>query len=301
MNRSSVRFRQAAQKKPSTPVGGFSVVQGRCGERDPRQKNGVQKLRIEIDEHDHTLARLVTEVNPALIQAKGIGAISTVDLLIAAGDNPERITGEAAFATLCGACPLPASSGKITRHRLNRAGNRTANCALHRITVVRLHTDPRTRAYAAPRRATGKSTHEILRFLKRAIVREVYHLTCSPTRPSPSTPTNSDRYATPPTSPSRPPRETCTGPWPRCPTSNAATPPTTRGPPPTSTTSPTTNNQLTQHRSIPHLRRASLVSLGGRVAMYGALTLARCNMECDLWGVCAPVTSFPAYRRTCKA
>lgn len=143
----------------------------------------VQQLRLEIDEHDHTLARLVTEVNPALMQAKGIGVVSAADLLIAAGDNPDRITGEAAFAALCGASPVPASSGKITRHRLNRGGNRNANCALHRIAIVRLHTDPRTRDYAARRRAAGKSSKEVLRCLKRAIAREVYHLLTHPPEP----------------------------------------------------------------------------------------------------------------------
>lgn len=142
----------------------------------------VQQLRTEIDEHDRTLADLVARVNPALIQAKGVGIVSAADLLIAAGDNPDRITGEAAFAALCGTSPVPASSGKITRHRLNRGGNRNANCALHRIAIVRLHTDPRTRAYAASRTAAGKTSKEILRCLKRAIAREVYHLLTDPPR-----------------------------------------------------------------------------------------------------------------------
>lgn len=140
----------------------------------------VQQLRTEIDEHDRTLADLVKRVNPALIQAKGVGIVSAADLLIAAGDNPKRITGEAAFAALCGTSPVPASSGKITRHRLNRGGNRNANCALHRIAIVRLHTDPRTRTYAASRSAAGKTSKEILRCLKRAIAREVYHLLTDP-------------------------------------------------------------------------------------------------------------------------
>ena len=140
----------------------------------------VQQLRTEIDAHDQTLAGLVARVNPALIQTKGVGVVSAAALLIAAGDNPDRITGEAAFAALCGACPVPASSGKITRHRLNRGGNRNANCALHRIAVVRLHTDQRTRDYAASRRAAGKTSKEILRCLKRAIAREVYHLLTNP-------------------------------------------------------------------------------------------------------------------------
>lgn len=143
----------------------------------------VQQLRAEIDEHDQALAGLVTRVNPSLLQATGIGVISAADLLITAGDNPDRINSEAAFAALCGASPIPASSGQITRHRLNRGGNRSANCALHRIAIVRLHTDPRTRAYATRKKATGKTTKDILRCLKRAIAREVYHLITNPPTP----------------------------------------------------------------------------------------------------------------------
>ncbi len=75
------------------------------------------------------------------------------------------------------------ASGQITRHRLNRGGNRSANCALHRIAIVRLHTDPRTRAYATRKKATGKTTKDILRCLKRAIAREVYHLITNPPTP----------------------------------------------------------------------------------------------------------------------
>ena len=143
----------------------------------------VQQLRIETDAHEQTLDDLVTRVNPALLQAKGVGVICAADPLIAAGENPDRISSEAAFAALCGACPVPASSGKITRHRLNRGGNRHANRALHRVAVVRLHTDQRTRDYTASRRAAGKTSKEILRCLKRAIAREVYHLLTNPPEP----------------------------------------------------------------------------------------------------------------------
>lgn len=143
----------------------------------------VQALCAEIDQHDATLATLVDRANRALTQAKGIGVICAADLLIAAGDNPDRIRSEAAFAALCGTSPVPASSGKTIRHRLNRGGNRSANRALHRIAVVRLHSDPRTREYAARKRAAGKSTAEILRCLKRAIAREVHHLLSHPPAP----------------------------------------------------------------------------------------------------------------------
>lgn len=140
----------------------------------------VHALHREIDEHDHQLDALVRTLNPALLQAKGIGVIGAAQLLITAGDNADRIHSEAAFAMLCGACPIPASSGKTTRFRLNRGGDRQANSALHRIAVVRLHCDPRTRAYATRRRSEGKTSSEILRCLKRAIAREVYHLITKP-------------------------------------------------------------------------------------------------------------------------
>lgn len=140
----------------------------------------IQHLEDEIQDHDKTLSGLVTQINPALIQTTGIGVVCAADLLITAGGNPDRITSEGAFAALCGTSPVPASSGKTIRHRLNRGGNRTANCALHRIAVVRLHTDQRTRAYAARQKAAGRTSKEILRCLKRSIAREVYHLLVNP-------------------------------------------------------------------------------------------------------------------------
>jgi transposase len=94
--------------------------------------------------------------------------------LIVAGDNPERLRSEASFASLCGASPVEASSGKIVRHRLNRGGNRDANRALHMICMVRMGSDRRTQEYVARRTAQGKSKREILRCLKRYVAREVY-------------------------------------------------------------------------------------------------------------------------------
>jgi transposase len=88
-------------------------------------------------------------------------------LLIAAGDNPERLKSEASFAHLCGVAPIPASSGKIVRHRLNRHGNRDANRALYMIALGRMSRDERTRTYVAWRTAEGKSKKEIIRCLKR--------------------------------------------------------------------------------------------------------------------------------------
>jgi transposase len=112
--------------------------------------------------------------------ACGIGVDSASALLITAGDNPERMRSESAFASLCGASPIEASSGRTVRHRLNRGGDRQANSALWRIAMIRLNTDPRTQAYAARRRADGKTEREILRCLKRHIARGIYRLLTDP-------------------------------------------------------------------------------------------------------------------------
>ena len=93
---------------------------------------------------------------------------------MAAGDNPARLCSDAAFAALCGVSPLPASSGKTNRHRLNRGGNRQANATVHRVVVVRRR-DEQTKAYAARRMEEGRSKPEIMRCLKRFIAREVFH------------------------------------------------------------------------------------------------------------------------------
>lgn len=139
-----------------------------------------QQLNQEITAYDTDLARLIKMVNPALVQARGIEKITAAQLLITAGDNPERLHSEAAFAMLCGASPLPASSGKTNRYRLNRGGDRAANSALHQIAIVRMATDPETRDYVQRRTAEGKTKKDILRCLKRAIAREVFHLITNP-------------------------------------------------------------------------------------------------------------------------
>jgi len=131
-----------------------------------------QQLDAEIASHQADLTHLVRAVNPALLQAKGIGVVTAAQLLVTAGDNPDRIGSEASFAMLCGAAPIPASSGKTNRYRLNRGGDRAANSALHQIAIVRLATDPTTRAYAAKRTTEGKTKKDILRCLKRAIARQ---------------------------------------------------------------------------------------------------------------------------------
>jgi transposase len=101
-------------------------------------------------------------------------------LLVTAGDNPQRMRSEAAFANLCASAPIPASSGKTTRHRLNRGGDRRANHALWRIAMVRMSHDPRTRDHVERRTAEGKTKKEIMRCLKRYIAREVYGAIINP-------------------------------------------------------------------------------------------------------------------------
>jgi transposase len=111
---------------------------------------------------------------PGLLSLYGIGSHTAALLLVAAGDHPERLRSEAAWAHLCGAAPIPASSGKTVRRRLNPGGDRQANHALWRIVFTRLGSDPATRAYAERRTAEGKSKKEIIRCLKRYVAREVY-------------------------------------------------------------------------------------------------------------------------------
>jgi transposase len=103
-----------------------------------------------------------------------VGVDSAAALLVAAGDNPDRLRSEAAWAHLCGVAPIPASSGKVTRYRLNRGGNRQANSALWVIVITRMASDPRTRAYVARRLEEGRSKADVIRILKRYVAREVY-------------------------------------------------------------------------------------------------------------------------------
>jgi transposase len=128
-----------------------------------------EKARI-----DALLSALVTQTAPDLLRLHGVGTGTAATLLVTAGDNPGRLRSEAAWAHLCGTAPIPASSGKVTRYRLNRGGDRQANCALRGIVITRLSSDPRTRAYMARRLAEGRSKPEVIRILKRYVAREVY-------------------------------------------------------------------------------------------------------------------------------
>jgi transposase len=133
-----------------------------------------QHLSTEITQLDKLITPLVARINPTLFALFGVGPDTAGQLLITAGNNPERLRSEAAFAMLCAAAPLPASSGRTDRHRLNRGGDRQANAALYRIVITRLRHDPRTRAYAERRATQSLSKKEIIRCLKRYVAREVY-------------------------------------------------------------------------------------------------------------------------------
>ena len=137
-------------------------------------------LSEEIAELEALIDPLVEQINPALLALNGVGPDSAGQLLITAGQNTERLHSEAAFAMLCGVAPIPASSGKTNRHRLNRGGDRQANAALYRVVLSRMRWDPRTREYVARRTTEGLSKKEIIRCLKRLIAREIYYVLRQP-------------------------------------------------------------------------------------------------------------------------
>ena len=144
------------------------------------------ELTSDLDLLRHKLDILTMEANPALRAAKGVGPDVASILLSVVGDNPGRLRSEAALAALCGVAPVEASSGRVKRYRLNRGGDRQGNHALWRIAMVRMQTDPATKEYVAKRRADGKSDREILRCLKRYIVREIYRYLINPDQPAPT-------------------------------------------------------------------------------------------------------------------
>jgi transposase len=134
-----------------------------------------QQLTAEIADLDTLIEPLVAAISPALLALHGVGPDVAGQLLVTAGENPQRLRSEAAFAMLRGAAPLPASSGRTHRHRLNRGRDRQANAALYRIVLCRLRWDTRTHAYAQ-RRTTEGMPKEIIRCLKRYIAREIYNV-----------------------------------------------------------------------------------------------------------------------------
>ena len=131
-------------------------------------------LEAELRDLDHQLQLLVSAAAPSLVALTGVGTETGGALLVAIGDNPDRLHSEAAFAALCGASPVEASSGRQKRHRLNRGGNRDANRALWVVVMSRMATDATTRAYVERRTQQGLSKREIVRCLKRYVARQIY-------------------------------------------------------------------------------------------------------------------------------
>lgn len=133
----------------------------------------VRHLRAEADDHERAMRRIVEAWRPDLLELTGVGTIVAATVLCA-WSHPGRFRNDAAFASLAGVAPIPASSGQTNRYRLNRSGDRQLNRALHTIVLTRLAHDPETRAYAERRRAEGKTRREIIRCLKRAVARRLY-------------------------------------------------------------------------------------------------------------------------------
>lgn len=139
----------------------------------------IRALDTEADSHEHAIKELVTAWRPDLLDQLGVGPIVAATILCA-WSHPGRFRSDAAFASLAGTAPLPASSGLRTRHRLNRSGDRDLNRVLYTIAISRLHYDPATRAYAERRTAEGKTGPEIRRCLQRYIARNIYRLLETP-------------------------------------------------------------------------------------------------------------------------
>jgi transposase len=131
-------------------------------------------LADEIVQLQQRMLARVSTANPALLAIKGVGTVVGAQLLITAGDNPERLRSSASFAALCGTAPIPVSSGRTDRHRLSRGGDRQGNAALHHIVKVRLSCEPATRVYRDAHLDKGWTIHAVFRALKRAVAREIF-------------------------------------------------------------------------------------------------------------------------------
>jgi transposase len=168
---STVRLVQTTAALEPGPVT-TPVAAARLGLRTLARR--YQVLSAELTILDTELDRLTATAAPELVALFGVGSDSAGALLVAAGDNPDRLRSDACFSMPCGSSPIEASSGKTRRHRLNRGGDRQANAALHRIVVARLRHDQPTKDYLARRLREGKSKKEAIRCLKRYVAREVF-------------------------------------------------------------------------------------------------------------------------------
>jgi len=169
-----------ARLRPGPLAGGDLVAAVKVALRSIARR--ILQLTEEAAALAAQLDALVALAAPATLGQLGLGTQHTATLLIAAGENIDRLRSEAAFAHLCAAAPIEASSGRTTRHRLNPNGNRQANRALHMIVVVRLRYCARTKAYLARRLQDGKTKREAMRCLKRYVAREIYGTLCTDLR-----------------------------------------------------------------------------------------------------------------------
>jgi transposase len=181
------RLRGLSTTKLITACAGLRPDPTRAGEPEHATKIALrtlahrhQHLSTEINQLQRHITPLVAAINPTMLALNGVGPDTAGQLLITAGENPDRIHTEAAFAMLCGVAPLPASSGTTRRHRLNRGGDRQANAALYRLTLSRLRWHPATQAYAQRRKTEGLSKPETIRCLKRYLAREIYTAITNP-------------------------------------------------------------------------------------------------------------------------
>jgi transposase len=155
-----------------------------CRREAVRLAQRIRTLDSDLTVNRGDITELIHQDTPQLLELRGVGAVVAATLLIA-WSHPGRVRSDAAMASLAGTCPVPASSGNTTRHRLNRGGDRRLNRALTTVTIVRMRVDPATRAYVARRRAEGRTTKEIMRSLKRYITRQLFR-TLAAAHPTPT-------------------------------------------------------------------------------------------------------------------
>lgn len=167
----TVMITTASKLRPAATSGDVDVVEALSVLRSLARR--IIFLTEEADEHERTIRTLVRSWRPDLLEVSGVGAI-VAGTVLAAWSHPGRVRDDAAFAMLAGVAPIPASSGKTTRYRLNRSGDRQLNRALHTIVLSRLRYDNDTKAYAERRRAQGKTEREIKRCLKRYVARQLH-------------------------------------------------------------------------------------------------------------------------------
>lgn len=170
--RTPARMKHCARWRPGDPGDARSAT--RVAIRQLAQR--WMALDAEAKQAERQIRVLLEELVPSLLAEVGVSTMNAARLVIAAGQNPERLRSEGSFAALCGTSPVEASSGKHQRHRINRGGDRDANSALHIAVLVRSSRCEETQAYIARRTEEGRSQREIWRCLKRALARRFHRL-----------------------------------------------------------------------------------------------------------------------------